>query len=290
MMERDLSVIRKRRAQRMGVKSASKPSSPPLQDLVDLGNLEESALLAEPTSNADEAGNLQANDDTIMLDLRSGDINQQVIEDAVMTNVSEMPVADPNHLDSFIPDKSITSDIKSTRETENDDKKVANKGSEDVNEQQASGDAFDFDIDSMFNDPDMVGVDASTNFDIGLSVPNGVDHNALGVSSFENLDVQPGYSSNAARTSEDINTLLPDLDALFNASDVPTEAIAGTDPAVTASDNTANAANSPDAAVSRQRNLQQPDQGAIDIDDLFGDNFGASGDMTFDFGDDDWLK
>lgn len=79
-----------------------------------------------------------------------------------------------------------------------------------------SADPADFDFESMFNDTDLVNTD-DTNFNIDFSTDN-VSQNIMGDSAFENINMSDADMANAAPTSnEDINSLLPGLENYVNA-------------------------------------------------------------------------
>lgn len=74
-----------------------------------------------------------------------------------------------------------------------------------------------FDFESMFNDNDLVNTDDTTNFGIDFSADN-VGQNIMNGSAFENIDMSDVDMANVAPTSnEDINSLLPGLENYVNA-------------------------------------------------------------------------
>ena len=302
VMERDLSVIRKKRALREGVKIPM-PAPSPIEAPKGVGNeIQESEDLQ-----------IDAQNDLPMLD---ADVIASQLEGTVDEN---QPHAPPRGGDAMIADQVMPQHAAESaglaitlpeepRVDETDVPKIADRTSQDAGakmedimtatneqDQPAEANAVDFDFESMFNDNEYTATDGTMNFDMNFSNTGpgaGQGQDILVDNAFENLAASGTDLTNVvSTTNEDITGLLDDV--LNQAGDAT---VTGANPATTAPE-----ASKQDEAVS-QATSQPAESGTApsQFDDLFGgtDTFDLGGNdevigggnlADFDF-DEEWLK
>ena len=223
-MERDLSVIRKKRALREGVKIPL-PAPSPIEMTKETGNeIQES-----------DGVQLDAGSDLPMLDVNvmtsqlqgTADANQpqapqQVSGDDAMTADQVMPqdVANSAGLAITLPEEPRTEEKVSSKAADGTSQNAGAK-MEDImtatneQEQPVEANGVDIDFESMFNDTDFAAADGTMNFEMDFSNPEpvaGQGQDILVDNAFENLAVTGTDLANvASTTNEDITGLLDDV-------------------------------------------------------------------------------
>ncbi len=226
-MERDLSLLRKKRLERERIANGlnAQPSPEEIITIPQLGDKGPSAT-APPNDTAQSSGETK-DEDTMMMDPLS--------ESGLVGSKDEPQAEAPENKDS---DNKITSDPGMPQDAENSmglaitlpqdttnesaeppkspEKKFS--GSTPAAEAPLDSNAADVDFESMFNDTDLTGGDANMDFGLDFSTDGNLHQDVLNDSAFENIEMSNADMSNlGATTSEDINTLLPGLENYVNA-------------------------------------------------------------------------
>lgn len=287
-MERDLSLLRKKRIERERIAKGLKAQPSP-EDAAEIPQLDDK----RPSEVSPDAGVAQG----------SGEARE---EDTVMTDpalesglVGSMEEPQAEALENKTSDQNITGDPGMPQDAENSmglaitmpqDTKPEAVGPPKNAEKKPSGatpaaeapldsSAADLDFESMFNDTDLTGGDDTMNFGLDFSADGNLNQGVLNDSTFENIEMGNADMSNLGpTTSEDINTLLPGLENYVNA---------GTDfaniniPAASTLPETSQVAPVSTAGAPAQVSAQ-PAVADSSLDDIFG-----SGDFSMDgIGDD----
>ena len=276
-MERDLAVIRRKRAERLGVKIGPKTPTPVVDDtnldfgLISHGDVQAAqagdidlAMLDVPVDDADKHGDMGLNGEMSMVNVDGMPSDQEIS--------SGLAISLPAAADGKDQDKAAEA-------------KDANAADANANEAQnvldSVAEAADFDFDTMFNDTDL-----AADMDLG-------NQDLLADDAFQNVAMSGTNLSNAGSTNnEDISTLLPGFDDVIDAANVPSatngdQEAAAPDPAATTSQNTATDAN---IQSGDKVNASDPQ-----LDDIFGADFKLDdnanvGDLAdFNF-DEEWMK
>ena len=300
-MERDLSVIRKKRAMREGVKIPSVAPSPieiPAEtEKQDPENVQTDTGLDLPMIDANaEASLLQ---DTASENQPQAP--QQASGDQIITAEQGMPQGTSESASLAITLPAETKlDEKDASNTVDTTTQEAGAKMEDImasnNEPNQQAEIFgtDLDFESMFNDADFTAADGSMNFDIDFST-TGQEANQgqdlLADNAFENIAMTDSDPTNVAPTAnEDITGLLDDVfNQVGDTANVSINQVTVSG-ATKATENASEAPSQPTASGTA------PSQ----FDDLFGtDSFdlggndevnGGDGNLAdFDF-DEEWLK
>ncbi len=292
-MERDLSVIRKKRALREGVKILMPASSP-----IDIPAETSNEAMQIEDLQIDTNGDLPMLDADIMTSqLQNGaDSNQPALSgDAMMIMDHAVPqdAANSAGLAISLPGEPNSGENDGAKPSNNTNQNTGAKmedimGRSDGQEQQAETNGLDFDFESMFNDTEFAAADGSMDFNLDFSSTPQQAGQGQSDSTFGNLTTAGGNLGNIpAASNEDITGMLEDV---FNqagdaANDVP-NAIS----------------TAPEVAKQVEAVLAQPvesEAGTSEFNDLFGgDTFdlGGEDDITgssnladFNF-DEEWLK
>ncbi|KAF6222389.1 hypothetical protein HO133_001475 [Letharia lupina] len=227
VMERDLSLLRKKRVERERIANGLKAQPSPeeatgIPQLSEIGP-SETSLAKDTTPNPGEG----KREDTIMVD--------SALEAGLIGPNDEPQAEGPQNKDN---DKNITSDPgmpqdaensmglaitmpqDSTAETAEPPKSPEMKfsGATPAAEAPLDSSAADLDFESMFNDTDLTGGDDTMNFGLDFASDGNLNQDVLNDSAFEKFEMSNADMSNlGATTSEDINTLLPGLENYVNA-------------------------------------------------------------------------
>lgn len=227
-MERDLSLLRKKRLERERIANGLKAQTSP-EDATVVPELNENGPLETSPANltAQSSGETKE-EDTVMVD-------SALEVDFIESSDKQQAEAPPNKEGD---NKNITSDQGMPQDAENsmglaitmpaDSKtEVAEptkspekrfSGSTPVAEVPLDSSAADLDFESMFNDTDLTGGDDAMNFGLDFASDGNQNQDVLNDSTFANIEIGNADMSNlGATTSEDINTLLPGLESYVNA-------------------------------------------------------------------------
>ena len=233
-MERDLSVIRKKRALREGVKLPL-PAPSPINVLKDSANVNQEFEDVQIVADAD----LPMLDADVMTSQLQGmvDTNQpqgpsQMSGDDTMTADQVIPqdAAQTAGLAIMLPEEPKADEKNASKTADGASQNTGTKMEEimattNEQEQPAETNGVDFDFESMFNDTDFAAADGTINFDVDLSNPGpeaGQGQDILVDNAFENLAATGTDLANAApATNEDITGLLDDV---FNQAGDVTDA------------------------------------------------------------------
>lgn len=223
-MERDLRLIRKKRAERdrerdraLGIPSPSSPAkaiNDTNQQNVDASNGSASAVRMEESDGEDRliVGDSAKADPLILQEGSQGKIS----EGEVIGTEQGMPQDSENSagLAITMPSDMIatTDNQANSAEKQSSDAPPAHEASLDL------PDASDLDFESMFNDTELVGGDDINFEDIGFSMDATMNHDILNNSTLLDTNMSNADMTNLASTSnEDINSLLPGLENFVNA-------------------------------------------------------------------------
>lgn len=226
-MERDLRVIRQKRAERDRANGLLPALSPPKAAGDASQKAEGASTEAASAAPTREPPGVSGIEDTQMTD-QAADFRPQ----APTAQMQELPpkTDDRNVIGTMSgmpqdPENSaglaITIPPESTAKVEgqpdNIDKRPTNTTAAAPEVPLDTTDPVDFDFESMFNDTDLVNTDDTTNFNLDFSTDD-VSQNIMNDSAFENIKMGDADMTNVATTSnEDINSLLPGLENYVNA-------------------------------------------------------------------------
>lgn len=221
VMERDLSVLRKKRVERERLAKGLKAQPSP-EEVVGIPQLGENGPSETVSANETAQSTGEENgEDVITADaaLEAGLVGSndelQADSDTNITNYPSMPQDAENSMGLAItmpqnPTAEVIEPLKSP------DKKFG--GATQVAEAPLDTSTADLDFESMFNDTDLTGADDTMNFGIDFSAEGNLSQDVLTDSAFEDIEMSNADISNlGATTSEDINTLLPGLENFVNA-------------------------------------------------------------------------
>lgn len=301
-MERDLSVIRRKRAMREGVKIPSMAPSP----IEVPGEKEEQGIQNAEIDTAFDLPMIDSDTQPARLQDATNEAPPQALQQAPgdQTTIAEqgMPpdVRDSGGLASNISSEAKPDDKAALDTIENTTQGVISKmediiASNDEVNQHLETTEGDFDFDSMFNDADLTVADGAMNFDVDFSTTGqeaGQASDILADNAFENIALAGTGPANTAPTvNEDITGLLDDV--FTQAADTTNS---NAEPVTTAPNATKAAEGLAQAPLQPAASGSAPSQ----FDDLFGtDTFdlggsdeviGGDGNLAeFDF-DEEWLK
>lgn len=226
-MERDLSLLRKKRVERERIANGLKaqPSPEETTGIPQLG--ENGPSETSPANDTAQSSGETNRNDTIMVDL--------ALEDGFIGSSNELQAEAPQNRDNennftsnlempqdaddsmglaiTMPQDSMT---RATEPPKNPDKNFS--GATPAAEAPLDSNAADLDFESMFNDTELTGGDDTMNFGLDFSSDANLNQEVLNDSAFENIEMSNADIPNlGATTSEDINTLLPGLENYVNA-------------------------------------------------------------------------
>lgn len=225
-MERDLSLLRKKRIERERIANGLKAQPSP-EEVTGIPQLDDKEILeTSPTDIAKVSGEAKL-EDTLMTD--------SALEEDLAASKDEPQAEARENTDS---DNNITSDPGMPQDAENSmglavtmpqdsiaevtepskspEKKLS--GANPATEAPPDSSAADLDFESMFNDTDLTGGGDAIDFGLDFASDGNLNQAVLNDSTFENIEISNAdMSSLGATTSEDINTLLPGLENYVNA-------------------------------------------------------------------------
>lgn len=306
-MERDLSLLRKKRLERERLANGLKAQPSP-EDASGIPELSENGPSAtSPAHKPAQSPEETKVKDTVMLDSTSEaapivsidephsetaqnkDSNDTIVSDQGMPQDAEKSAG----LAITMP---ADSKIEVAEQSKDPGKKTG--GVTQTVEMPLDSSAADLDFESMFNDTDLTGGDNAMDFGLDFSSDTNLNQDVLNDSAFANIEMSNADMSNlGATTSEDINTLLPGLENYVNAgTDFPNIPI----PSESTLPATSQVASAGTLGAATQ-NPAPPVAADSSLDDIFGSgdfSMGGTGDDglgdgTFgdleDF-DEDWFK
>ena len=275
-MERDLSLLRKKRLERERIANGLKAQSSPADatEVPQLGqdgpvedhSTENSALVSGETKVEDIVmlDSAQAVDPLASNDELQAEELQKKESDDNINNGQGMPQDAENSMELAvtIPVDPATD---ATQQSKSPEKK--NSGATPAAEVPLDSSAVDLDFESMFNDTDLAGGGDAIDFGLDFASEGNLNQDVLNDSAFASIEMNNADISNlGATTTEDINTLLPGLESYVNAgADFSNVNIPGT----STLPETTQAAPSSTTDVPSKTNVPSviPDS---DLDDLFG--------------------
>ena len=227
VMERDLSLIRKKRVERERVANGLKAQPSP-EEALDIPHLDNKETLETPTNNITESTREAKEEDTLMTDFAL-EADLAASKDEPQAEAPENTESDSNNIsrdpgmpqdaeDSMglaitMPQDSIA---EATEPPKSPEKK--NSGTTPAAEAPPDAGATDLDFESMFNDTDLTGGGDTIDFGIDFASDGNLNQAVLNDNTFENMEISNvDMSSLGATRSEDINTLLPGLENYVNA-------------------------------------------------------------------------
>ena len=228
-MERDLSLLRKKRLERERIANGLKAQASP-EDATVIPQLNENGPSETSPANitAQNPGETKE-EDTVMVDSA---LEVDFLESSDKQQAGALPNKDSDN-------NNITSDQGMPQDAENSmglaitmpaDSKTGAAEPPKSPEKKFSGatpaaevpldsSAADLDFESMFNDTDLTGGDDAMNFGLDFASDGNLNQDVLNDSTFANIEISNADMSNlGATTSEDINTLLPGLESYVNAA------------------------------------------------------------------------
>ena len=226
-MERDLSLLRKKRLERERIANGLKAQPSP-EEILAVPQLDDKgpSATSPPNDTAQSSGETK-DEDTMMLDPLSesglvGSKDEPQAEAPENKNSDNRIISDPGMPQDA--ENSMGLAITLPQDTTNEsaeplkspEKKFS--GSTPAAEAPLDSNAAGVDFESMFNDTDLTGGDANMDFGLDFSTDGNLHQDVLNDSAFENIEMTNADMSNlGATTSEDINTLLPGLENYVNA-------------------------------------------------------------------------
>ena len=218
-MERDLRLVRKKRAESDRAKGLVISPSPPKE--------------AEKTASSNAIDEV----DSTMIDAveeGSGDIQpateaakeslDEVSKDARSLAAETLGHEGLNTEQAMPPDAPKTMDLPLAVTSEDatavsEDSKIPTKAIAEVTQTEAPveiPDAVDLDFESMFNDTDPKAIDDALNFDFGISTEPAVAQDILNDGNFNDIDMGNADITNLPTTNDDIDSLLPGVENYLN--------------------------------------------------------------------------
>ena len=306
VMERDLSLLRKKRIERERVASGL-TAQPSPEDTVAIPQPNENGPSeSSPTNNTAQNAGETKEEDTIMLDSASV---VDFVGSEEKPQAEARPIKDGDNItsDQGMPQGgensmglAITMPVNSTTETAEPPKSPEKKssGATPAAEVPLDTGTADLDFESMFNDTDLTGGDDAMDFGLDFTSDANLNQDVLNDSAFANMEMSNADMPNlGATTSEDINTLLPGLENYVNAGTDFSNINISVAPSLPESSQGASV-----GTVSAPAQLSAPPVEAnSSLDDLFGsgdfsiDGTGDDGMGTGTFGDledfdEEWFK
>ena len=226
-MERDLSLLRKKRIERERIANGLKAQPSPEDAVVIPQPNENGPSEISPTNNTAQNPGETKEEDTVMMDsalevdfVGSEDKPQAVahpIKDGDNNIMSDQGM--PQDAESSMG-LAITMPVDSATETAEPPKSPEKKSSGATPPAEVPLDTgtADLDFESMFNDTDLTGGGDAMEFGLEFSSDANLNQDVLNDSTFVNIEMSNADIPNlGATTSEDINTLLPGLENYVNA-------------------------------------------------------------------------
>ena len=227
VMERDLSLLRKKRIERERIANGLKAQPSP-EDAVAIPQPNENGPSEiSPTNNTAQNAGETKEEDTIMVD-SALEVDFVGSEDKPQAEARPIKDSDNNITsDQAMPQDAensmglaITMPVDLATETAEPPKSPEKKssGATPAAEVPLDTGTADLDFESMFNDTDLTGGDDAMNFGLDFSSDGNLNQDVLNDSAFANIEMSNADMPNlGATTSEDINTLLPGLENYVNA-------------------------------------------------------------------------
>lgn len=227
VMERDLSLLRKKRVERERIAKGLKAQPSP-EEATETPQLDDKGPSETSPANGVARGSGETGEeDTVMtdpaveaglvgsMDEPQAEVPENKASDNKITNDPRMPQDAENSMGLAItmPYDSTTEAIEPPKNAE---KKAS--GATPSAEAPIDSSAADLDFESMFNDTDLTGGNDTMDFGLDFSADANLNQAVLNDSAFENIEMSNADMSNlGTTTSEDINTLLPGLESYVNA-------------------------------------------------------------------------
>lgn len=275
-MERDLRTMRRKREERLGVKAASKTPSPTQQEVSNLESLDLATLNTEGLANDNLPEGHNSDNDLVMLDIEPSVGEKAAFGENNVVTAQGMPpdTANSAGLAISMVGQSVGKDARAPEDGASENKAADAEASTIQNQADQEDQTMDYDFDAIFNDGEFGGSDNNLNFDgLDLSMNDTGPQSTMVDNGFDDFGLSSSDLANGTSTNEDINSLLPGLDAYVNAS----SGQAGSNN--NSSSATAKASAGPDSATNPSMlDDTQPD---TSLDDLFSAEFNL---------DEDWLK
>lgn len=301
-MERDLALIRSKRAERERAAGVLKARIP-------VGGLENTYLeqpgAARETPTSVREFDKPKSDDVIMRDVSAAESHNLIhLETMSKNSILEKTISasQDNPRDTEGPKGlAISIEPNSEKATSSPNVDIKERNRDDFPEQRletpTTANLRDTDFETMFNDTETAGGEDGTSFDLQFSADTNIGQELLNSSSFRTVPMSNGNLTNFNTASnKNINSLLPGLESYANAGDdfpmvdvAPAKTIPGSD----------SKANTAAVAISAPKSF-----GSAPIESSFDDLFSSNGfvegsgdyDMTgegnmADLADlDDWFK
>lgn len=222
-MERDLRLIRKKRAERDRANGIITGYSPTKEadDIVpedDTTVPTEDMLMDQATEQPETSISViqQATESTTEGVKEADEKAAESSSQEAITTGQGMPQGSDNSMGLAI---SMPPDV--TAEAQDHPKSLEKKPTEATGEVEAPlelPDSGDLDFESMFNDTDLTAADDAMSFDLGFSTDPAVSQDILNDTSFENINMSNTDMTNlATTTNEDLDSLLPGVENYLNA-------------------------------------------------------------------------
>lgn len=304
-MERDISLIRKKRAEAERVANGLKAQPTPEQATVETAPSDSNELPVEKKlmkhdskqNGISKGAGLPMPGSTAGPDAQV-EASQNTVGDNTITAAQGMPQDSDNSAGLAITMPSGAT-AKANDNLRSPERKSG--GTTPPAEAPLDPTTADFDFESMFNDTDLTATDDAINFDLRFSTEGNMNQDLLNDNAFEEITISNTDIANlGATTNEDINTLLPGLENYVNAqtnfSNISIPAAAASTVPETAQ---GTAVVATDTAA---QNIPQAAGAEANFGDLFGPEefvMGGTGDEAMggddNFGDfeefsDDWFK
>ena len=226
-MERDLSLIRKRRAERDRINGVAKAPSPSMEDRET--SQTGVNMPAESAIEGQSSMHIQAPvDDTLMaerpadanvdgppIETRTAQMSKNAEGQEGVTALQAMPQGSENAAGLAI---TIPSESTVKGQDPQGVEKPPGDGLINLEASLQTPDTANLDFESMFNDTDLGVSNDAMNFDLGFSEDANLSQDILNDSTFDNINMSNTDMTNLpATTNEDINSLLPGLENYVNA-------------------------------------------------------------------------
>ena len=226
VMERDLSLLRKKRIERERIAAGLKAQPSPedaavMPEVAQNGHLEDS-----PSKHTTQSSGETKEEDTVMVDsaLEASlaiSSNEPQVEELQRKETDNNVSSDgmPQDTENSVG-LAITVPVDSVTETAERPKSPEKKfsGATPAAEVPLDSSATDLDFESMFNDTDLTGGGDAMDFGLDFPSDGNLNQDVLNDSTFANIEMSNADMSNlGATTTEDINTLLPGLENYVNA-------------------------------------------------------------------------
>ena len=226
VMERDLSLLRKKRIERERIANGLKAQPSPEDAIAIPQPNENGPSEMSPTNNTAQNAGETKEEDTIMVD-SALEVDFVGSEDKPQAEARPTKDGDNITSDQGMPEGAeasmglaITMPADSATETAEPPKSPEKKssGATPAAEVPVDSGTADLDFESMFNDTDLTGGDDAMNFGLDFSSDGNLNQDVLTDGAFANMEMSNADMPNlGATTSEDINTLLPGLENYVNA-------------------------------------------------------------------------